>query len=506
MAVPPEQLQPELPIPPPEPVSTSQPEQPFEVSNGEAPAISEPLEGPTEVVMEASEETPELITGNEAVVEAISEEPPADEGPAAEEPSPPIVAELPSSSSYTHTGTISTTENADRDESSTTEETADTDFKMWAIWSRRPHDPTHAPGIIISPRARPPPQVVEKAIDQRTPPPSPPSTPKAEKQNRRVQRKAPSDDSSSTAMSSVFGMVSSITTTEATETTPATSTAPDTPVVGSPISSHTSVSLSPEQKLSKVEAPQAEEPPKAPIPEKVEKEEGSVVSTSTTLPPVASVEETSTPGASTSTAPPPTTAPPPVKKSWASLLRTPASSGPSAASGSRGLPTSSVQGFSIPASASTSTIEPPAQQSQLLSFLQREPPTPATPPRIRPRGLINTGNMCFANTVLQVLLYAPRFYALFSELGKLLGGPALTSKGDSGRGTPLVDATIRFLHEFAPVDSGKDDPETSSKAKGKEVDRDRNDEEDAMDSFIPSYIYDAMKEKKRFDSMRVSFA
>jgi len=58
---------------------------------------------------------------------------------------------------------------------------------------------------------------------------------------------------------------------------------------------------------------------------------------------------------------------------------------------------------------------------------------------------------------------------------------------------PLVDATIEFLKEFQPILA-------HSKRKGKEVDRE---DKDGLGSFIPTYVYDAMKEKKRFDNMRV---
>ncbi|KAF8343379.1 hypothetical protein F5887DRAFT_1212518 [Amanita rubescens] len=47
----------------------------------------------------------------------------------------------------------------------------------WAIWSRRPTDPSNAPAIIISPQAHPPPDVIQQALDIRTPPPSPPPLP-----------------------------------------------------------------------------------------------------------------------------------------------------------------------------------------------------------------------------------------------------------------------------------------------------------------------------------------
>lgn len=119
--------------------------------------------------------------------------------------------------------------------------------------------------------------------------------------------------------------------------------------------------------------------------------------------------------------------------------------------------------------------------------------------KIRPRGLVNTGNLCFANAVLQVLMYCPPFWNLFYELGRFLDGSS--ENGVSTSKTPLVDATIRFLREFIPKQKA------ALEGKGKAVERAynayREEEEDIMDSFIPSYVYDALKEKKRFDHMRV---
>ncbi|WRT63814.1 uncharacterized protein IL334_000739 [Kwoniella shivajii] len=112
-----------------------------------------------------------------------------------------------------------------------------------------------------------------------------------------------------------------------------------------------------------------------------------------------------------------------------------------------------------------------------------------------PRGLINTGNMCFANTILQVLVYCSPFTELFEELGKRL-------KADLARKTPLLEAMIIFLREFnapfpppsAPVFNGSL-PNGSGTPKGKGKDPRR-------EAFIPENVYDAMKENKRFDSMR----
>lgn len=122
--------------------------------------------------------------------------------------------------------------------------------------------------------------------------------------------------------------------------------------------------------------------------------------------------------------------------------------------------------------------------------------------RIRPRGLVNAGNLCFANAVLQVLVYCPPFWRFFTDLGRLLP-PAEESK------TPLVDATIRFVKEFTPKE--RLSVEGKGKGKGKGVDRyganglvREEVEEDIMESFMPTYVHDALKEKKRFDHMRVS--
>ncbi|ORX34811.1 hypothetical protein BD324DRAFT_653068 [Kockovaella imperatae] len=114
-----------------------------------------------------------------------------------------------------------------------------------------------------------------------------------------------------------------------------------------------------------------------------------------------------------------------------------------------------------------------------------------------PRGLINTGNMCFANTILQVLVYCPPFAELLEELGKRL-------KADLARRTPLLEAMIIFLREFAsmpgqvihPPPSGTSTPRSEGRAKERDA---RN------DAFIPENVYDAMKENKRFDSMRRGF-
>jgi hypothetical protein len=121
-----------------------------------------------------------------------------------------------------------------------------------------------------------------------------------------------------------------------------------------------------------------------------------------------------------------------------------------------------------------------------------------TMPRPRARGLVNRRSICFANTILQLLVHCPLFWNIFRELGELMGkyGAGKSQKSDAGM-TPLVDATLRFLSEFVYEENPqsrtpqpqqqptRDDP---SDDKGKK-------EHNVVDSFEPTYMYDVMKGK-----------
>ena len=212
-------------------------------------------------------------------------------------------------------------------------------------------------------------------------------------------------------------------------TTPATSTAPHTPTPGSPHSSMTSVSL----------------PPKSPSEVLREASPSPSVAAVATGPSAHDTGSAEHPVIQRSITPSATT-PPPVKKSWASLLRSP-SNGPSNSGGligSNGLPTSSVQGFSIPASFSA---VPAAQhglftKSDFFTLLTASNSLVSQMPPVRTRGIVNLGNMCFANTVLQVLVYCPPFHKLFTELNKHMPGPNVKeNRRVDAAGTPLVNAT-----------------------------------------------------------------
>ncbi|KAG0072923.1 hypothetical protein BGZ89_001598 [Linnemannia elongata] len=93
---------------------------------------------------------------------------------------------------------------------------------------------------------------------------------------------------------------------------------------------------------------------------------------------------------------------------------------------------------------------------------------------IQPRGLVNNGNMCFMNAILQPLLHCPPFYNLLMQIGKHVVH-SFKSK------TPLVDSLIMFLNEFHVA---------------------KKNQPDYGPPFVPEYVYDALRGLKRFDSMR----
>ncbi|KAJ2933718.1 hypothetical protein H1R20_g3381, partial [Candolleomyces eurysporus] len=292
----------------------------------------------------------------------------------------------------------------------------------------------------------------------------------------------------------------------------------DTPTVpGSPLSTNTSISTSGGNEETALK-PEVKEVPKSESEEAIDEAQPSIASavessdsSSKDLEPSASTSTSSTP------APAPAAAP---KKSWASLLRPAESSSATATPTKNALPTSSIVGFSIPAGVTSSTPPQPvspSKKTELINLLTSNPSTGPFTSKIRPRGLVNSGNMCFANSVLQILLYCQPFHRLFVEIGKLLPATA-TQKDNAASGsssasssaTPLVEATATFLKEFVttkkPLSNGKSSGVASGsgygRSKGKERELMEMDDDWDLDSFLPTYIYDAMKEKKRFDTMR----
>jgi hypothetical protein len=209
-------------------------------------------------------------------------------------------------------------------------------------------------------------------------------------------------------------------------------------------------------------------------------------------------------------APTPTTEPVPE-----STLRVPNESSISceadAASASNPLPpVSSVVDFSVSATSPPSRFLPLPDAGFLALFdgtTSSSPTCHAALPHLRARGLVNNGNMCFANAVLQLFVYSPPFWNLVWQLEDLKGRRR-GGLGPGGCATPLVDAMIKFFNEFLfkdkeplPTQQPLQQPETT-KGKAKEGEVEKKDNK-IMDSFEPTYLYEAIKEKRQLKHMLV---
>ncbi|KAA1469297.1 cysteine proteinase [Dentipellis sp. KUC8613] len=438
------------------------------------------------------------------------EVPPSPQAAPSHPPAEPAVTSRPQTPTSPRSTTASVPASTAISTSSMTNTNSKHMFSGWVIWSRRPHDPTRAPGIIISPRACPPPDVVEKSLQLPTPPSTPRlkpiiiSTPADEEENAElddIQAVQPTVEivpvPSADEMSPPTDQLSSSAT--ETETTPGCSTAPDTPIPGSPLSSNTSVSVAgtaPSHVKGASQSPRSLLVKIANVTEPEAKDDKQTVPSAE-----AALVEAEASTSSTSSVTTPVPSAPAPKKSWASLLRT-----PGAPTGKGGLPTSSVVGFSVPSTAASAPQSRviPARRPELVALLSGTAPPYTGAPRIRPRGLINSGNMCFANAVLQLLVYCQPFWRLMNELGKYLPEVSAAEKSE----TPFVDATVTFLKEFWPEEKGKSagaffggNVKINGNGKGKEVEMVDEDEE-MSESFMPTYVYEAMKETRRFENMR----
>jgi hypothetical protein len=174
------------------------------------------------------------------------------------------------------------------------------------------------------------------------------------------------------------------------------------------------------------------------------------------------------------------------------------------------LPASSIVGFSTPASPPQSRVTP-LPDTEFLA-LPSSATVAATPPRPtsnttlsrpRVRELANSGSMCFANAMLQLLVHSPPFWNLFRELGDLKGQRGAGDPETGGGATPLVDATLRFFEELRFKEPLPTRQQAQQAARGKTREDEEAKKHDAVDSLEPMYLYDAMKEKRKLKDLLV---
>ncbi|KAJ2339872.1 hypothetical protein GGF43_006542, partial [Coemansia sp. RSA 2618] len=154
----------------------------------------------------------------------------------------------------------------------------------------------------------------------------------------------------------------------------------------------------------------------------------------------------------------------PKPTSWAALLR---SNTPSAAVSSKAVVIANGQA-AMRSGRKFKTLE------DVLENWQVEFSAPA----VQPRGLVNSGNMCFMNVVLQALLYCEPFCSMMRSIKDSVVFSFSTS-------TPLLEALIQFVHEFR-----QDRTPLEQLGAGLEA------------PFVPENVYEALRKKNVFQTLR----
>ncbi|OJD20053.1 hypothetical protein AJ78_00069 [Emergomyces pasteurianus Ep9510] len=174
--------------------------------------------------------------------------------------------------------------------------------------------------------------------------------------------------------------------------------------------------------------------------------------------------------------PKPTTPVRPPPKSWADLVRTkaPASAADASSSslGIGGLGVSKGESLFDVINNLGSNAE---QHGNKIAFIE-------------PRGLVNTGNMCYMNSILQILVFCVPFYEFLDKIGRRA---VHSFKSD----LPLIDAMIMFVREFRVIDAATSIEQLRLRLKQTEL-------EQYGESFIPEYVYQVIRHLPRFRDMR----
>jgi len=155
------------------------------------------------------------------------------------------------------------------------------------------------------------------------------------------------------------------------------------------------------------------------------------------------------------------------KRSWASLFSKEDTK--STASKTKVTKVGKASAAKTVAKSPSNTIEPVNLNDKIKISFEQVP--------IQPRGLVNNGNMCFMNAILQPLLYCAPFYNFIYSLKK----ETIHSMNNK---PSIIESMIMFFDEFKVV-------------KKKELDG-----EEYGESFIPEYVYDALRKFNSSTSLK----
>ncbi|OJJ44149.1 hypothetical protein ASPZODRAFT_72838 [Penicilliopsis zonata CBS 506.65] len=166
-----------------------------------------------------------------------------------------------------------------------------------------------------------------------------------------------------------------------------------------------------------------------------------------------------------------------VSKSWADLVRSKAASRAAAASGTE---STESRGLAVPKSETLADVlmtmgDDVSQYAEKVAFLE-------------PRGLVNTGNMCYMNSVLQILVSCVPFHQFLDYIGRRA---AHSFQSD----LPLIDAMIMFVREFRVIDAARSEEQLKLRLKPNEL-------EEYGDAFTPEFVYEVIRQLPRFRDMR----
>ncbi|KAJ5216919.1 hypothetical protein N7468_009927 [Penicillium chermesinum] len=162
-------------------------------------------------------------------------------------------------------------------------------------------------------------------------------------------------------------------------------------------------------------------------------------------------------------------------KSWAELLRSKAAAKEASAPVVAESTTMPVQQNQTLADVLSNLGDDVAQYSDKVAFLE-------------PRGLVNTGNMCYMNSVLQILVSCVPFHQFLDHVGRRA---VHSFKSD----VPLIDALIMFMREFRVIDAATSEDQLRMRLKPSEL-------EQYGDAFVPEFVYDMIRQLPRFKDMR----